>query len=329
MIKKIVLAYHNLSYQKKMWIGKCLFPVKLLIKSINELCFDVYRFSGDPNIAYITSIDPDPSFIEYFYPGAVLEKTGRIYAWSLRRFARRFDRTIICMPRYLGFFFNDGIITVPWVRQVLDLNIPVTETKNYKNRKNRLSAYEFEISKDPAVLKFFYEKMYLPYVSTRHDNPLIQDFSKFDYFLRKNGELLLVKKNGQPVGGAFCKIVGDTYHGTNTGLIDDRFLREDAMSAIYYFEILRAKERNARYLDFGESRPFLFDGILKHKKRWSARVAPNAENNYIYYLKNLVREDLIILEDHQFKAISFSENDPSSSKYATAGVGIKVISPMS
>ena len=101
MIKKIVLAYHNLSYQKKMWIGKCLFPVKLLIKSINELCFDVYRFSGDPNIAYITSIDPDPSFIEYFYPGAVLEKTGRIYAWSLRRFARRFDRTIICMPRYL------------------------------------------------------------------------------------------------------------------------------------------------------------------------------------------------------------------------------------
>jgi hypothetical protein len=267
MITWIVQSYQKLPCERKLWITRFLSPVKLVFSSINGLFFHVYEISGDENAVFITSIEPDASFLEYFYPQATIKRTRTIFAWSLKGIERQYDTVAIEMHKELLPFFNKGLITVPFVRQRFDISKPPENLKQFRKHKKNILTYGIEVSKDPGALAFFYEKMYVPYVQRRYKDALIEHFSKFQYYLKRNGELLLLKSGQEVVGGVFCKTVGDTYHMSNIGLIDDSYLKEDAMDALYYFAIVRAKEINARFIDFGESRPFLSDGVLEHKRR--------------------------------------------------------------
>lgn len=301
MITWIVQSYQKMPCERKRWISKSLSPVKSVLSSINGLFFHVYEIAGNDAVL-ITSIQPDASFLEYFYPGAVLKPKGRIFAWSVRHTAHRYDTAVIEMHKELLPFFKDGLITVPFVRQRFDISKPPENLKQFRKHKKNILTYDTEVTRDPEVLAFFYEKMHVPYVRRRYKDALIEHFSKLQYFIEKNGELLLLKTQGNVIGGVFCKQIGDTFHMLNIGLIDDSYLKADAMDALYYFAILRAKERGFRYIDFGESRPFLSDGVLEHKRRWGGDIIPNERNKYFFYLKNIGREDLIFLENDKLTA---------------------------
>jgi hypothetical protein len=326
LIKKIVQNYQKHSLSKRIWIRWLIFPMRIFHDFFNELCFDVYQISGDQPFFFITSTEIYTFFIKQFCNDAKITKTGEIYAWHLKRFTREHDKVIIDMHGYLAPLLKNGIITVRWVRQELDLSRSIIEITKPIREKKKIFQFNAEISTDISEIKFFYEKIYTPYIKKRYKNALIQDYEIFKKSLLKNpSELILIKKNGLLVGGACCRLIHDRYYWRITALIDDLYLKEGAMAAILYYSILRAKEKNAKIMDFGESRPFLSDGVLCYKKKWGTKIVIDKKNKRIVYLKNLKKEGLIILEERKLKALIFSEKNAEIKPYSNSGLELKIV----
>jgi len=326
LIKTLDRAYHTISAGKRTRLGIFIFPLRMLVRGFTCLCFEVYRIDGkERQFYFITSFKFDSYLIEQFCTNAKITKTGELYAWNLRRFIRAQDTSIIDMHKYLAPFFRDGLITAPWVKQVLDLQIPTEQILRHIRERKKITGFQVEISRDIRDLKNFYEKIYAPYILKRYPNASIVDFETFDeYLLKKSGELLIIKKNGLPVGGACCVLIHQTYYWRINGLIDERFLKEGAMAAIYYFSIQRAKERKARSIDFGMSRPFLSDGVLSYKRKWQAKIYPDIQNRAVY-LKNLKKEGLIVMEDKKLKVLVSSKKNAGLPFYSDSGLELKLV----
>jgi hypothetical protein len=325
LIKTLVRAYHKISAGKRTWLGMVIFPLRMIVRGFTHLCFEVYQIDGQERQFYfITSSALDPYFIEQFCTNAQITKTGELYAWNLKRFARNQNTLIIDMHKYLAPFFGDGLITVPWVRQVLDLQIPIEDIIRHIRERKKIIGFQVEISTDSRDIKNYYEKIYAPYILKRYANASIMGFEPFnEYLLKKSGELLIIKKNGVPVGGACCVLIHNTYYWRINGLIDEHFLKEGAMAAIYYYSIQRAKERKALWIDFGLSRPFLSDGVLTYKRKWRTKIYRDGRN-HVVYLKNLKKEGLIVLENKKLKVIVFSKN-ASLHQYSDSGLESKLV----
>lgn len=330
LIKTLVRAYHTIPQGKRVWPGRVIFPLRMIVRGVANLYFEVYRIDSKERQFYcITSSKVDHDFIGQFCANAEITKTGELYAWNLRRFIRTHNTVIIDMHKYLSPFFSDGLITVPWVRQVLDLEIPMEDLLKHIRERKKITAYQAEISTDTRAIKKFYETVYVPYTLKRYANASIMDFETFnEYMLKKSGELLIVKKNGLPVGGACCVLVQNTYHWRINGLIDEDFLNDGAMAAIYYFGIQRAKERKALTMDLGWSRASISDGVLSYKRKWQAKIYPDIRNRVIY-LKNLKKEGLIIVEEKKLKVIVFSKKNADLPLYADSGLELKLVEPES
>lgn len=327
LVKKLVQNYQKLSLGKRIWVRLLIFPLIVLYDIFNELCFDVYQISGERQLFFITSTEIYPFFINHFCNDAKITKTGEIYAWNLKRFTREHDAVIIEMHRYLVPFFSDGIITVHWVRQELDLSRSMEDIIKHIRDKKNFFQFHLEISTDFNEMKLFYEKIFTPYIKKRYKHAFIDNFEIFKLNLLKNPwELLLIKKNGLLVGGACCNLINDRYYWKINALTDEVYLKEGAMAAIYYYSILRAKEKKAKIIDFGQSRPFLSDGVLCYKKKWGAKIIPD-KSNRIVYLKNLNNEGLIIVEDKKLKAIIFSGKNAKVKPYSNSGLELKIVAP--
>lgn len=327
MSSSIIASYRRLPCERKRLIAKIFSPVKPVWSLIKGLRFHIYQISGDGNPVFIAPSEPDILFLRSLYPGATLKKTRSVFVWSLRRIARTCDPVIIEIPGYLVPFFHDGIITPPLVQQGLEIDKPPEKFKQFQKRKKNILSYDIEVSHDPEMLAFFYEKMHVPYIQKRHRDGRIEDFSKLQYYAKKDGELLLLRKGDQPVGGIFCRVKGETYKLFILGLIDDSYLKEDAMGALYYYSMVRAREVKARFIDYGGSRPFLFDGLLEYKRMWGGNIGIDERNKHFFYLKNVTRDGLIFLENNKLMVEVSVETAKSINPGLYPGINIRIAEP--
>ena len=302
-------------------------PIKLLRTLLREIVFDVYMISDKTKkITYITSSDIDSYFVEKICGKDVtITKLKRIYLWELKKFADQQDAVLIDMYRPLSRFFNNGFLVPPLVRQVLDID--VSEDKliriNTKNLKKALK-YDCDVSNDIDDLKFFYENMYVPYIKRVYgDSAQIEDFGDIEKIFNR-GELLLIKLNDKYISAQLSEIDGDNYFLRKNGVLDESFVKEGALVATYYFGILRAKEINAKIVDFGQSRSFLSDGSLRHKSLWGTRICEDKNIKRIVYLRNIF-EPFIYIEDKKLKAIVFFFFFKLINEYSRSGLEFNII----
>ena len=297
---------------------------------LKELIFDVYLLSDKTkNTIYITSISAgvDRYIIERLYrDDVIITKIKRIYAWELRKFVTQQDAVIVDMYKYFTRFFKDGFLIPSLVNQVLNIDQPIDEViKIDRNNLKRVSKYSYEITNDPDTLKFFYEKMYVPYIKRRYrDSACIESLDKIKKIF-KNGELVFVTLDGERISADLNQLIDDTYFLRKGGVIDDSFIKKGATVANYYFSIMRAKEKNAKIVDLGLSRPFLLDGVLRHKNHWGARICESDRINRFFYSKNvLFKQPFIYIENKKLKAAIFSEDDKLIKEYANSGLEFNV-----
>jgi hypothetical protein len=330
LIETLIRAYHIIPADKRIWVGRIIFPLRIIFNGFANINFEAYKIDDNERSFYfITCLRLDLSFIEQFSTDVKITKIGELYVWNLMRYSQTHEMVIIELHKYLAPFFRDGLITVPWVRQILDLKIPIENIIKPIHERKKIAQFQVEILKDINELKKFLEITYIPYILERYPNSSIDDldFENFkERWFKNSGELLIIKKNNHPIGGAYCEFIDNTYHFCLNGLINKNFLKEGAMTAIYYFCIMRAKERKALYLDFGLSRPFLTDGVLSYKRKWQTNIYPNI-SNYVVYLKNFKKEGLIILEGKKLKVIVFSEKNASLPFFKGSGLELKLIEP--
>lgn len=302
------------------------FSPRAVLKKISRLLyFSVYSISSAGHAVYITSDEPDIGFVSCFYPGAAIRAVGKIFVWSLSRYARNSDSAIIVLHPRLERLFTGGVFTVPWIRQKLLLDIPFEELfmeRERKRERKKALGFEFAISHDPADLQVFYESMYLPFLRKRHEHPTILDLDYLrTHVLEKNGDLLFIKKDDRIIAGGLCNLAGETYSLATLGMLDEVEETDRVNAALYYYGIMVAYKRRAKYVDFGLSRPFLSDGVVMYKRKWGGTICRDETNNQVIYLKNIARTGLIVLEDGSLKAVVRGDEVYFTRSYPDQGIG--------
>jgi len=228
----------------------------------------------------------------------------------------------------------EGITFMPhWVDQV---NSSFSSLGDFAKRKNRNAyedirvikkrGFEFVFSRSAELLGFFYENMYSPFVDNRFgQGRTASGFKEMEQSFKKGG-LALIRLNGRFLSGTVLELVNKTVHPTYTGVLngDITLLKEDVSIALYYYYFLLAIERGFSRVDFGFSRPFLNDGILRYKSKWNSHLEfdPTQINVFAYKIlrlspaikRFLLNNPLITLEGDKLVGNIFIEDGTDVNK---------------
>src|SRR3989304_9870546 len=225
-----------------MLIRELFYMATLPFKLLKEIVFDVYILSdGEKKIIYITSVSAGitPYYIKRLYEkDAKITKLKKIYIWNLRKFVDQQSEVMIDIYRPFVRFLDGGLLVPSLVDQVLDIE------KKSVNEAIKLGSRELKktnqfgceiISNDSDALKFFYEKLHVPYIKKRHGTyAYIENFDTIKKIYKK-GEIVFATLNGERVAAYLCEINGDIYCCNRNGALDESFVKKGALVAKYYF----------------------------------------------------------------------------------------------
>jgi len=198
------------------------------------------------------------------------------------------------------------------IRQVIDTSGSWEDVRSRFSRKRRQITNEFpektglgyRMSNDSEEFDYFYHRMFAPHIKKRYGElSHIDSYDDMKKFFLK-GRLLFVTKGDAAVAGALCLVENGTLVFRRTGVLDgdETHIEGGAQTALYYFQLRYANERNLRAVDTMKSAPFLNDGVYKHKRDWGATVFPDDEaGNWVYFFTAGPAE----------KMASFFENNPT------------------
>ena len=169
------------------------------------------------------------------------------------------------------FRSNKKFVIPDWISCVIDLDGDLRSQTISKKafttyiRLIKKSNFEYTISKDPLHFRPFYNNMYLPYLTNRYGNLALKH--SFEYI--KDGQEIIagVIIDYKIMKGYFPRI---TFIGVLNG--DFHYVKKGALNAIYYYSIEYLRKRNYKKLGLGRARPFINDGLLKHKLYWGANI---------------------------------------------------------
>jgi len=251
--------------------------------------FSKLLYSGNPKIQFLgeTSCSNISSVIAHTKADIVLVHVHMIFS---------------------GFFSRKGFLILPIVRQ--NMNISGSWDAFYarlsRGRRRDIHAikkigYVYEVTREPEKFRFFYYKMYLPYILKRHGKSAKPSIF---YELKKgfrNGGLLFVKQDGEYLSGLLYAIYDNEVHNVCSGTYEGRedYYANGAVQAARYFLTQWSKQQGYKVIDHGLSNPFMKDGVFTYKKEWGMKVKLNKDiiRSSVYALKlcnfgNEVREFL-------------------------------------
>ena len=235
------------------------------------------------------------------------------------------------------FLSRLGFIIIPeWVLFRLDLSKQFPEAWNLSKSKNKSLRenlrefkrhnYSYEIAGDPDKFEYFYHHMYLPYITKRFEElTFLTGFHEMERIFKK-GWLLLVKKGDDYVSGMILfKTSRDTIFAHSLGITEGNieYVKTGALTAVYYFGILWAKERGYKWIDFGHGGSFLRYGLFNHKKHWSMEIKISRRfrdifgikiYNFSHGVQNLfVENPFIFIDQRKLKRLILVKNKNSLS----------------
>jgi hypothetical protein len=196
--------------------------------------------------------------------------------------ADKADLTIVATSWLFSRFLRDNSFLVsPRVDFVLDItdsfeNIQnrVSEGKRRNLRKVAKANYTFEVTKDLSKLKSFYYDMYLPHMLKRHSGSALPiSYSGLKELFLK-GELLVVKLGEECISANLLVPHGKELWEPILAVkdVDKKFTL--GSYAVYYFSILVGIQREFARMDFGETPPFMKDGLFQFKRGLGMWVRP-------------------------------------------------------
>jgi len=263
------------------------------------------------------------------------KRLGTLWPWDLKsalsRFESRSDMTFYVLDELPAkSLAGRGFVLVPeWVTFRMDLTRPLARTWNLSRnktlrenlRKIRKHGYSYEITRDPKKFETFYQKFYLPFIPEKFGESTAFTGYRLMRFFFKSGVLLLVKKDGEYVSGNIIMLYRRGAKSIIIGVKGGRadYIRKAALAASYYFTTLWAVNQGFRWVDFGECRPFLNDGILYFKKRWGMGAERYRHNRTVIAFKVrasspraedfLADNPLIFLDGKELRGLVFVRSD--------------------
>lgn len=265
---------------------------------------NIKRFEGSE--WSITFIDEDFDHSEHelsnilFDSPPEIKKLKRVFLWQIPKLLPEFlsetdlvianvNRHIQWHPKQVNYFFR----TPPWIRMALRVDRPMDEILADMGRGRRSSlakmqqeGFTYEFSRNLADLELFYHKMYVPYISSRHeDRAIIEPFETKQAMFQRGG-LLLTLYQAQPVAGLLGETIGRTYIAGSLGIHEDYFelFEKGVVLAAYWSCIEWAQRNHLQYVDYGLTRAQLFDNVFWGKLLWGMKVQPNLLDDHTHWL---------------------------------------------
>jgi hypothetical protein len=255
--------------------------MKELLKYLARLYMPVYQFESDTmKIIYAGYSPIKKGYYTRFLLNNNYHQTflGRYWFSNIPNLIDRLKIDLIVAevsPVTFTYFRNSsGYILPVLVTMRINIDRPTDEIFNKKvtnfrdvMRRIRKYALTYEIYSDKEMFDFFNERFYHPYIENRHgEEAYIEDLD----IMWKSAEhplMMAVKEKESIVGMVFVIVSGDIIYLKRVGLIEgnQEYLKHGVIGAFYYFGILEGLKRGCRYVDVGGSRPFLTDGLTKHK----------------------------------------------------------------
>lgn len=275
-----------------------------LLMICNGLSLTIYKINGKEKnsketlvILYLSNEKIYP-YLEniLFYERPKVRRIGKIYIWNIKKKIKNIscntDAVFIETEMfYANYFERKGFTVIPeFISMTLDTSKSFEEIyKNFSKsakedvRKVKKHGFKYEISHDFEMLKWFYYKMYLPYIYNRHGKKAVcTNFHTMRLILERDGKLLLIKLKDEYVYGGLFTVINDKATALYSGISDKKnsLLKKGVSAASYYFFIQWAKENGIKTLDFGTSKSFLNDGLFKYKKKWGTTISKNESYHY-------------------------------------------------
>jgi hypothetical protein len=247
---------------------------------------------GHPLTVLFIGKEKQLDFLKRFTGSGIctISRDSGLFFWKIDSYLKKTDTkadmTVIRLNKILYSFVNpEGFLCMPdAVQSRLYLNGSFEavikkfhESAARKCRNVSRAGYTVEISRDVATLKHFYHEMYAPYLKNRFKElAVIDSYYKVSRIFR-TGFLLIVRKGNRYLSGVVCRIKQDTFIFELIGIERGSFqcVKEGALDALYYYSILEALKRRCRIIDFGNSNPFLNDGLLLYKRKWGTVLMPD------------------------------------------------------
>lgn len=189
---------------------------------------------------------------------------------------------------FLDFFSKKEFLILPRINFSLDISSPLELIRERTMRVRRRNIqkierfpYTYEVTNDLEKLNLFYNRIYLPLISeTANSNfgrPTPMETAK-EWF--QKGELLLVKSDDKYVSGLL-------YHPENASMHCRMIAYTEGIAgqAALYHSIQNLKEKGYARINYGDTSPFMSDGLFFYKKSWGMEMKPRLKDCMIFGIK--------------------------------------------
>lgn len=174
-----------------------------------------------------------------------------------------------------------------WIGGEIDLTQAVRHIRRSKNAKEdlrriRRDGIGYDVARGAAAFAQFYSEMYRPYIETVYGDRAFA--MSYDEMIGKldRSELFLVTRGGEPVAGLIIIYEARGPRAWSLGVKDgDRALvKAGVLRALDYLLVFYLAENGHASVHMGASRPFLKDGVLRHKRRIGLRISDSTARGF-------------------------------------------------
>ena len=195
-----------------------------------------------------------------------------------KHYARRGFRLV---PRWVRLFLPTT--QEPYSR-LYDFGRQTRKYFKWMLKKVSDEGFECEFISEPGWLRGFYDEFYRPYALSKFgEDAIIHGYQKLESAFRQ-GSGAEVRKDGKVLAGAIVSRRGQILRIPHFGVALDclNAFRDGSAFALDYFIVQHAHSNGFGYVDFGHSRPFLSDGILRYKLNWHMDVLDDDDAIGVY-----------------------------------------------
>ena len=195
-------------------------------------------------------------------------------------FAEMFESTFRFTRR------GDYLFVPMWIFGEVDLPRDEQAIRRVKTdlRSIRTHALHCEVTRDPTRLDDFYYNMLVPYDTKRFG--VCADICSYNRVKEAFPvcDLLLVKHEEKAIAGLLISYHGKHPHLWEMGIRDGNrdYLKIGAGFAGYHFAFQYLQDQGHKKAGFGWSRPFLRDGVLQLKRKWSQTLTISANYGFAF-----------------------------------------------
>jgi hypothetical protein len=332
-------AYAKTIYRSlPVFVRLMLWPVEKIYWVLSVLRLDFWILQGNEiaskqklDILYAGTEQNRSLLMRLAFSGPITEiYMGKKWVWAagkiLKNNGSRIALTVIEVPQSFKKFFahNNNFFVPNWVYGEVDISVDISifmgnKSLNSDVRRIRKNGLTYEISRDLDQLQKFYSKMYVPHITGAHGRESVifnYDSMKEEF---KNGELLLVTKKGESIGGMVIIYSNHNPRLWCLGIKDGNrdYVIDGVIGALFYFSVKYLKEKGFATVDFDASRSFLKGGVLQYKKKWGMKIVNATHMGMIFRplvktdgLKHfLINNPFIYMRNKEFDSAIFVEED--------------------